>query len=80
MNGTLPDSIYNLEHMRIIRLSGNSFEGSIKSHIGNLTNLTEFLIDSNSFTGTLPSELGLCKKLGEDSDIFSFHKNRKFLT
>lgn len=78
MNGTLPDSVFNLKHMRIIKLSGHSFQGSIKSEIGNLTNLTELLIDSNLFTGTLPSELGLCEKLGEDSDMFLFNTSRKF--
>lgn len=76
MNGTLPDSMYNLENMRIMILSRNSFEGSINSDIGNMKNLTEFRINDNFFTGTLPSELGLCKNLGKDIDIFLFRKQK----
>jgi Leucine-rich repeat (LRR) protein len=65
MNGTIPDSLYNLEKSKILSINGHAFQGSIKTEIGNLKNLTELWIDSNEFTGTLPTELGLCEKLRE---------------
>jgi Leucine-rich repeat (LRR) protein len=65
MNGTLPDSFYNLTKLTDISLSGHAFTGSIKTEIGNMRNLTSLKINRNKFTGTLPSELGLCEKLGK---------------
>ena len=65
MNGTIPDSLYNLEKLKILSLTKHAFQGSIKTEIGNLKNLTELWIDHNEFTGTLPTELGLCEKLRE---------------
>lgn len=65
MNGTLPDSLYNLRDLRKISLSGHAFGGQIKPEIGNLKELTELKLSGNQFTGTLPSELGLCEKLGK---------------
>lgn len=67
MNGTIPDSLYNLTQLGKLELSGNAFDGVIKAQIGNLKNLTELGLAHNKFTGTLPSELGLCENLGKHS-------------
>jgi Leucine-rich repeat (LRR) protein len=65
MNGSLPDSLYNLKNLKKLSLSGHAFRGEIKTEIGNLSNLTEFKINGNEFIGTLPSEIGLLEQLGE---------------
>jgi hypothetical protein len=65
MNGTLPDSFYNLTKLKQLSISGHAFTGEIKTEIGNMVNLTSFKISRNQFTGTLPSELGKCEKLGK---------------
>lgn len=65
MNGTLPDSFYNLTKLKSLSISGHAFTGEIKTEIGNMVNLTSFKISRNQFSGTLPSELGRCEKLGE---------------
>lgn len=67
MDGSIPDSLYELTQLKILSLSGHSFVGKIKSDIGNLKNLTQLLLDDNKFTGTLPSELGLCVELGKSN-------------
>lgn len=73
MNGTIPDSLYNLSQLEILALSGHSFEGEIKTEIGRLKNLTQLLLNDNGFTGTLPSELGLCEELGKQNFLFGVH-------
>jgi protein-serine/threonine kinase len=65
MNGTLPDSFYNLTKLKQLSISGHAFTGEIKTEIGNMANLTSFKISRNKFSGTLPSELGRCEKLGK---------------
>lgn len=65
MNGTLPDSFYNLTKLKQISLSGNSFSGQLQTGIGNFVDLVSLKISRNRFSGTLPPALGLCKKLGE---------------
>jgi Leucine-rich repeat (LRR) protein len=72
MNGTLPDSFYNLTKLTDITIFAHAFTGSIKTEIGNMRNLTTLYLDRNKFTGTLPSELGLCEKLGKDDSDSSF--------
>jgi hypothetical protein len=65
MNGSLPDSLYNLKNLKKLSLSGHAFSGEIKTEIRNLSKLTEFKISGNEFSGTLPSEIGLLEQLGE---------------
>lgn len=67
MNGSLPDSFYNLTKLKELSLSGHAFSGHISTAIGNMLNLTSLKLSRNEFSGTLPSELGLCEKLGENS-------------
>ena len=65
MNGTIPDSLYNLTHLEYFSIANHAFEGQIKSEIGHLKELTMLGLWGNKLTGTLPSELGLCEKLGK---------------
>jgi hypothetical protein len=39
MNGSLPDSLYNLKNLKKLSLSGHAFRGEIKTEIGNLRTL-----------------------------------------
>lgn len=68
LGGTIPNSLYNLNNLRILDLMDNfpGLEGTLKTDIGKLVNLRSLKLNNNpSFEGTLPSELGLCHKLGE---------------
>jgi Leucine-rich repeat (LRR) protein len=69
MNGSLPDSLYNLKNLKQLSLSGHAFSGVIKTKIGNLSKLTEFKINGNEFIGTLPAEVGLLKHLGKKKGV-----------
>ena len=70
LEGPLPDSLYNLTHLKELFLNSNTpgFEGSIKTDIGNLKKLTHLALSNNPLlTGTLPTELGLCEDLSKTS-------------
>ncbi|KAL7473672.1 hypothetical protein ACHAXS_014161 [Conticribra weissflogii] len=73
MNGTIPDSLYNLTKLKTLNLGKNQFNGTISTSIGNLEHLETLILGRNRFTGILPSELGLCHELSilriENTDI-----------
>eukprot|EP00569_Conticribra_weissflogii_P008638 CAMPEP_0171366458 /NCGR_PEP_ID=MMETSP0879-20121228/5407_1 /TAXON_ID=67004 /ORGANISM="Thalassiosira weissflogii, Strain CCMP1336" /LENGTH=858 /DNA_ID=CAMNT_0011874277 /DNA_START=98 /DNA_END=2674 /DNA_ORIENTATION=+ len=73
MNGTIPDSLYNLTKLEMLNLGENQFNGTISTSIGNLEHLETLILGGNHFTGTLPSELGRCHELSilqiEDTGI-----------
>lgn len=73
MNGSLPDSLYNLKNLKQLSLSGHAFSGGIKIEIGNLITLTELKINGNEFSGTLPSEVGLLEHLVKKKGVNYFY-------
>ena len=81
MKGTIPDSFYNLMHLKQFSITNHALEGQIKSEIGNLKNLTHLDLMGTKLTGTLPSELGLCEKLGKPAykSIFQFETSRELI-
>lgn len=58
LNAQLPD-VWNLPRLQEIRLSGNTFTGSLPNSMSNLpTSLRRFEIADNRFSGSLPSWIG----------------------
>jgi hypothetical protein len=73
MSSTISDSIFNLTHLKVLKLQTNSFgfKGPIKSEVGNLLHLEELVLnDSPLLAGTLPTESGLCQNLSESLQHF----------
>jgi Leucine-rich repeat (LRR) protein len=64
MNGTLPDSIGNLERMHYLFLSGNSLSGPLPLNISRMKFLKELVINENGFTSTFPDIFGNMRTLG----------------
>jgi Leucine-rich repeat (LRR) protein len=59
LNGSLPMELVLLkEHMKRIRVNGNSLKGTLPSAIREMTNLERFHVHWNSFSGTIPTYLG----------------------
>ena len=63
LSGEIPNELYLLTNLKILKLSSNKLTGTLSSSIGNLINLEHLDISGNDLTGTIPSEIGLCTKL-----------------
>jgi hypothetical protein len=63
LEGTIPESIGNLNHLEVLDLSYNALSGSIPAAIGNLVNLKYLRLTSNQLTGPIPGSLGSCTGL-----------------
>ncbi|CAH1450074.1 unnamed protein product [Lactuca virosa] len=59
--GIVPESISNLNHLGVLRLSGCGFSGQIPSSLSNLTQLTGLGLANNKFTGFVPPLVSLLK-------------------
>lgn len=53
LDGSLPESIGNLESLKQLDLSGNMLSGELPSNIRNLTNLEEISLYGNDFSGSI---------------------------
>lgn len=76
MYGQVPDSLFNLKKLEVLRLdetlsaespwvevSNEGFTGSISTEIGTMKNLKWLTLNANPMSGTIPTELGLCEDL-----------------
>jgi hypothetical protein len=65
MAGSPFESVLGLSDLKQLRLSSNTFTGTIPTAIGTLEGLEELWIANNQFEGaTIPSEIGNLKRLG----------------
>ncbi|MEK8019189.1 MAG: prolyl oligopeptidase family serine peptidase, partial [Candidatus Parabeggiatoa sp.] len=58
LTGSIPDSIGNLNQLKILSLAKNQLSGTIPSSIDNLSKLEILNLSSNNFSGTIPAFLG----------------------
>jgi hypothetical protein len=58
IDGQIPESIGDLNHLAWLDLSGNNFTGEIPSSIGNLELLVYLSLENNMISGSIPSSLG----------------------
>jgi Leucine-rich repeat (LRR) protein len=65
MEGRLPSSIGDLEHLKSLELSFNKISGEIPSEIGKLTQLEVFALNGNNIEGSIPSSIGSLSSLKE---------------
>jgi len=64
LGGTISSYIGGLTQLQELKLSGNSFTGSLPSEVGLLTQLSlEIRLMGNLFTGTIPTELHMLSSL-----------------
>ena len=76
LSGTLPPTIYSLQNLTTLILSGNLLiGGNISTTIGEMTSLKTLFLNDNAFTGVIPDALGNLSQLGMKDAIFflSFH-------
>lgn len=63
LNGSVPDSLSNLNRLRRLGLSSNSFSGEVPPSIGAMSSLEELLLDNNRFHGAVPASLSRLSNL-----------------
>jgi len=65
LEGSIPDSIYNVGSIETLMISHNSLTGQLSPDIAKLTKLRSFRVYGNNLSGEIPSEIGLLKGLTE---------------
>lgn len=63
LNGSIPESLYDLTALWRLSLWGNKLTGSLSPKVGQLKDLLILWMDSNSLSGSLPAELADCDHL-----------------
>ena len=63
IQGTIPESLGDLQHLRTIDFSSAGFSGSIPSTIGQLSALQTLNLAINYFVGHIPCQIGLLTTL-----------------
>jgi hypothetical protein len=63
LEGEIPESLGNLEKLRILNLSKNKLQGSIPNSLGQLSNLEVINLFNNELTGEIPKSFGGLLKL-----------------
>jgi len=69
LEGSIPASIGNLVHLKVLNLHKNNVTGTIPTQIGNLTELRSLNLSMNKLQGELPSTLTKLTSL-EYLDVF----------
>ncbi|XP_030925470.1 MDIS1-interacting receptor like kinase 2-like isoform X1 [Quercus lobata] len=64
-NGSFPNLIGDMEHLRHFNLSNNKIVGQVPSIIGQLTELETLSLSWNQISGPIPKEIADCKRLSE---------------
>ena len=64
-NGSFPNLIGDMEHLRYFNLSNNKIVGQVPSIIGQLTYLETLSLSWNQISGSIPKEIADCKWLSE---------------
>ena len=60
LQGKIPDNLFECSHLRSIRMSKNSIEGTMSQSFGKLAYLQELQIGENKLVGSLPQKLFEC--------------------
>jgi len=58
VDGEIPNSIANLEYLKVLELSFNKISGTIPSEIGQLSNLKLLALNGNDIKGSIPNTIG----------------------
>lgn len=61
--GMIPDEVWGLTDLEILRLEDNQLSGTLSSNIGNLVNLEELRLSRTGLEGYLPEELSNLRQL-----------------
>lgn len=63
ISGELPETIYLLEKLRGLHITGNPLSGAIPSTIGSMENLKSIELKDNNIENSIPSSIGFLKNL-----------------
>ena len=63
LEGTIPEVVWTLSQLRVLRMDFNHFTGTLSNNISKLKKLHEFGCSANDLTGTIPSGIGKLSKL-----------------
>ncbi|KAI3876691.1 hypothetical protein MKX03_034200 [Papaver bracteatum] len=74
INGSIPQSITKLKHLKVLNLGDMSLSGTIPTFLNQLTNLTYLDLSLNKFSGSIPPNLSDLKNIG------TIHLDRNKLT
>ena len=58
LNGTLPSSLEQLTHLKVLELSFNNITGELPESIGTISTLEVLALNGNFIEGTIPSTIG----------------------
>jgi len=63
LTGNIPESIGDLDSLKLLRMESNQLTGIIPETIGNLSVLQQIKLNSNNLTGNIPASIGSLKNL-----------------
>ncbi|MGJ8667822.1 MAG: leucine-rich repeat domain-containing protein [Patiriisocius sp.] len=63
LEGTIPNTLGNLEQLKKLELSFNKLSGTIPATIGDLEDLKVFAVNGNELVGTIPTTFGNLENL-----------------
>lgn len=63
IKGELPESLGDLEHLKILELSFNKISGTLPASLGNLNDLEILAMNGNYISGNIPASYGNLKNL-----------------
>ncbi|XP_016745634.2 receptor-like protein EIX2 [Gossypium hirsutum] len=72
LNSSIPNSLYSLNRLQFLSLSGNQLQGTISSAIGNLSSVTHLYLSENQLNGQIPLSIGELSSL----KLFDVSKNQ----
>ncbi|KAB2059574.1 hypothetical protein ES319_A11G314900v1 [Gossypium barbadense] len=72
LNSSIPNSLYSLNRLQFLSLSGNQLQGTISSSIGNLSSVTHLYLSENQLNGQIPLSIGELSSL----KLFDVSKNQ----
>ncbi|TYG96345.1 hypothetical protein ES288_A11G342900v1 [Gossypium darwinii] len=72
LNSSIPNSLYSLNRLQFLSLSGNQLQGTISSAIGNLSSATYLDLSENQLNGQIPLSIGQLSSL----EFFDVSKNQ----
>jgi hypothetical protein len=69
MNGTIPESLYQVTQLLDLNLQQANFSGTLSEKISNIVGLQYLYLNNNSFYGPVPSGIDALSRLSKSCDL-----------